>query len=437
MGCSTAAVGSRGGVFAQSPFQRRSFWRCCMYMIALLVRVALVAYSSYHDKHFEVKFTDIDYHVFTDAARMLLDGRSVYDRHTYRYTPFLAYLMIPNITVHPSFGKLLFSACDLLTGYMLERTLNTPALWLPCLWLFNPFVMSISARGNADCLICFLVVGTVYYLKRGALCMSAIFYGLSVHFKLYPIIYAVPLMLSMYSNTLNQVDSLGSFVKGAFRLLVMGLNLQHIKFGLISASVFFVTGFLAYRLSGYDFIYETYLYHYIRQDHRHNFSIYFNYMYYLVDSGQRVGYGYVANLRYHQMNPLLSFLPQLLCVLGFGLLGIWDVELSLFLQTISFVSLNKVCTCQYYLWWMCLLPLVLGKISFSRRNVVSLSLSAGGFVFSNAVWLLFAYLLEMQGYNTFLLLLYASAFFVLSQMSIGWVLLHQLASGGVLTGESS
>lgn len=85
-----------------------------------------------------------------------------------------AYLMIPNITVHPSFGKLLFSACDLLTGYMLERTLDTPALWLPCLWLFNPFVMSISARGNADCLICFLVVGTVYYLKRGALCMSAI-----------------------------------------------------------------------------------------------------------------------------------------------------------------------------------------------------------------------------------------------------------------------
>lgn len=57
-------------------------------------------------------------------------------------------------------------------------------------------------------------------------------------------------------------------------------------------------------------------------------------MYYLVDSGQRVGYGCVFNLRYRQMNPFLSFLPQLLCVLGFGLLGIWDVELSLFLQVI-------------------------------------------------------------------------------------------------------
>lgn len=34
-------------------------------------------------------------------------------------------------------------------------------------------------------------------------------------------------------------------------------------------------------------------------------------------------------------------------------------------------------------------------------------------------------------------LLYASAFFVLSQMSIGWVLLHELASGGALKGESS
>lgn len=36
--------------------------------------------------------TDIDYKVYTDAAFY----ESPYDRHTYRYSPILAYLMIFN-----------------------------------------------------------------------------------------------------------------------------------------------------------------------------------------------------------------------------------------------------------------------------------------------------------------------------------------------------
>ena len=40
--------------------------------ISILIRIGAVLYSEQHDKHHTLKYTDIDYHVFTDAARYLL-----------------------------------------------------------------------------------------------------------------------------------------------------------------------------------------------------------------------------------------------------------------------------------------------------------------------------------------------------------------------------
>lgn len=41
-------------------------------VLSILLRVGLIIYSEWHDKHSVVKYTDIDYCVFSDAARFVL-----------------------------------------------------------------------------------------------------------------------------------------------------------------------------------------------------------------------------------------------------------------------------------------------------------------------------------------------------------------------------
>ena len=79
-------------------------------LFSAFLRIFLIIYGEWQDNHMEVRYTDVDYLVFSDAASLMASGRSPYERSTYRYSPLIAFFLIPNSFIHPSWGKFLFSA---------------------------------------------------------------------------------------------------------------------------------------------------------------------------------------------------------------------------------------------------------------------------------------------------------------------------------------
>jgi hypothetical protein len=70
-----------------------------------LLRALLILWGAMQDALMRVPYTDVDYKVFTDAARAVVRGGSPFDRATFRYTPLLAYAVLPNVLLTPLWGK--------------------------------------------------------------------------------------------------------------------------------------------------------------------------------------------------------------------------------------------------------------------------------------------------------------------------------------------
>lgn len=97
---------------------------------------------------------------------------------------------------------------------------------------------------------------------------------------------------------------------------------------------------------GQPFLQHTFLYHFTRLDHRHNFSSYFYpiYLSLFLSTGPSPPSLTLAAIRH----PLSSFVPQFGIVLsaGFLLTPRTGLVFAMFLQTAAFVVFNKVCTSQ-------------------------------------------------------------------------------------------
>ncbi|KAL9607172.1 MAG: hypothetical protein Q9167_007884, partial [Letrouitia subvulpina] len=378
-----------------------------VFSAAIALRTLLFFYGLFQDAYSPLKYTDIDYFVFTDAARYVSQGLSPYERETYRYTPLLAWILLPTTwpgTAWFSFGKVLFALSDIVAGWLLLLILQSPAggsmstergLRFASIWLLNPMVATISTRGSSEGLLGVMVIALVWAVLNDHIALSGFLLGLAVHFKIYPFIYGVSILWylatppSSTSSAPKQKTTIPATATEALNLLTSFFNRSRLLFLLTSLCTFASLNTLMYTIYSTPFLQHTYLYHLHRTDHRHNFSPY-NTLLHLASAPPALLPSPSSSLSFSFSR--LAFLPQLLLsALCLPLaLAKKDLPAIMLAQTFAFVTFNKVVTSQYFLWYLCLLPLHLPRSSL-LRNPRKGVLAAALWTAAQAVWLWEAY----------------------------------------------
>ncbi|KAK4959584.1 GPI mannosyltransferase 1 [Elasticomyces elasticus] len=275
------------------------------------------------------------------------------------------------------------------------------------LWLLNPMVAGISTRGSSEGLLAVVVVAMVWAVGRGWVGLAGALLGLGVHFKIYPFIYAVSVFWWLDGD-----GGRGGVASEVVRERVGFLNAQRLKLALSSFVTFMGLNVLMYSLYGDAFLEHSYAYHLTRIDHRHNFSVYNTLLHLSSSSVGSTSLGVES----------LAFVPQLfLAAFAIPLaLAKKDLASTMLAQTFAFVTFNKVCTSQYFLWYMVFLPFYLPGSSLLERPRLGLAALAL-WVLGQALWLQQGYQLEFLGNSTFVpgLWLASIAFFLINIWILG------------------
>lgn len=411
-----------------------------LFIWSIIIRLLVLAYGVIQDSISIVKYTDIDYYVFLDSLHYLWnENGSPYLRDTFRYTPLLSYLMLPTqLNIH--LGKVIFVIFDLLTAFYFYKLLNKYygkeeksshhklVLIGTSLWLLNPMVITISTRGNAESVMSFLIMWFLCLLDSQKYIQSGLVYGLSIHFKIYPIIYCVP--ISVYFLFISE----GSKYK----------NIKSwMKFGTASIFSFAGTTYLMFLKFGDAFLENTYFYHVLRSDHRHNFSVW-NIVLYMeqmpslakqhiqqsfIDS-KKGKISIIQNVIFD--NKTLSIFPQLLLCLIVPIILLFKKKpvanrgkrfmilmQVIAVQTMLFVHFNKVITSQYFIWYLTFFPFFIEYFSkLFTQNRTKLIVLIFVWVASQVIWLFFGFLLEFKNKNCFVGLFIASCIMLLGNVYV-------------------
>lgn len=324
---------------------------------AILLRAVLLVYGLLQDKYSPLPYTDIDYFVFTDAARYVSRGLSPYERETYRYTPLLAWILLPTAwpgAVWFSFGKILFALADIIAGWLILLVLRSPAgggmrtdraLKFASIWLLNPMVATISTRGSSEGLLGVMVVALLWAVLNRRVILAGVLLGLAVHFKIYPFIYGVSILWYLKPPTPSVSEkSPGNSEKkpstaSVLRPLLSFLTPTRIILLVSSLATFMALNIFMYAMYSTPFLNHTYLHHLTRIDHRHNFSPY-NTLLHLSSAVPSA----TGAIKFES----LAFIPQLAlsAVLIPLVLAKKDLAGAMLAQTFAFVTFNKVCTSQ-------------------------------------------------------------------------------------------
>ncbi|KAK1762067.1 mannosyltransferase [Phialemonium atrogriseum] len=293
-------------------------------------------------------------------------------------------------------------------------------------WLLNPMVATISTRGSSEGLLGVLVVALLWAVLSRRITLAGLILGFGVHFKIYPFIYAPAIVWWMDDEKLGSRSPAKKATKrneiktkdgratapSTMTQLMAFLTPARIQLAVASLGTFLGLNILMFSLYGTPFVTHTYLHHVTRIDHRHNFSPY-NTQLYLTSA-------------FPSSSPLrlesLAFIPQLLlsCVLIPLATAKKDLPASMLAQTFAFVTFNKVCTSQYFLWYMVFLPLYLPGSSFLRGRALGPAALAL-WVVGQGLWLQQGFGLEFLGRSTFLpgLWLSSLAFFLVNCWVLG------------------
>lgn len=293
-------------------------------------------------------------------------------------------------------------------------------------WLVDrsSFARLECTRGSSEGLLGVMVIALLWAIMQKQISVAGILLGLGVHFKIYPFIYApsiiwwldddqVGLGRGWGSGAEENVDVLGQIKRFC--------NSARIKLAVISLSTFTILNGLMYFIYGWPFLQHTYLHHVTRIDHRHNFSPY-NTLLYSSSSAPGTSVVHLESV---------AFLPQLF-LSAFALpllLAKKDLPSTMLAQTFAFVSFNKVCTSQYFLWYMVFLPFYLPTSSLLARKLLGLT-AAALWVATQALWLQQGFELEFLGRSTFVPVLWlASILFFLTNTWILGIIVSDVGLG--------